>query len=173
MFALILLTAVGAPVDKSPQYPKPPQYQVDELPKASPDPYGFATYSDFYFHVRDKGGVGVLSVGVDDQYVGSYTPHCRIKADGYLGFAAGVYDFHRESSGRVVYTRREAVSQVRATPKALSGASTPHTAAPPVVTSPPVAAGLGSSGVTTRMERTLIPARSAGLLGGTNCPPSG
>lgn len=58
------------------------------------DPYGFKDYKDFYTHV-ERGGKGVLVVGIPDKYVGGYLRHCRVES-GFGGLADGEYECWKE-----------------------------------------------------------------------------
>lgn len=73
------------------------------------DPYGYASYDDFYRAVA-SGIKGVLVVGIEDRYVQSYTAHCRVPSGAY-GLADGEYDCFPLNGVPQLEPRGKAVSQ--------------------------------------------------------------
>lgn len=103
------------------------------LPKSVPalpekyDPYGFNTYREFLEHVTRVGAyfashggendriiIGVLYVGVEDESVGTYQPHYRVKS-GFGGMADGVYDcwYDKAACGPMMQVRKPKAEPVR------------------------------------------------------------
>jgi hypothetical protein len=157
---LVVAFSIGAP-------PKAPPVALSRAPAVTiddraGDPYGYASYDDFYRAVA-SGIKGVLVVGIEDRYVQSYTAHYRVPS-GFGGFTDGEYDCYPEN-GVPQMQPRKAVS-----PKASGKSGGPVTTdAPNAATSPRPAVGTSpSSG--TRPRVISIGAPNVVPWASTDCP---